>query len=54
MTEHRTETDSIGAIEVDGVDVERDGNDITDAFKDYARPLVGDLPKVGSFTELKK
>lgn len=32
----------------------KDGNDITDAFKDYARPLVGDLPKVGSFAELKK
>jgi 6-phosphofructokinase len=32
----------------------KDGNDITDAFKDYARPLVGELPKVGSFEELKK
>jgi 6-phosphofructokinase 1 len=32
----------------------KDGNDITDAFKDYARPLVGELPKVGSFAELKK
>jgi 6-phosphofructokinase 1 len=29
------------------------GNDITDAFKDYVRPLVGELPKVGSFAELK-
>ena len=32
----------------------RDGNDITDAFKEYARPLVGPLPVVGSFAELKK
>jgi 6-phosphofructokinase 1 len=32
----------------------KDGNDITDAFKDYARPLVGELPRVGSFGELKK
>jgi 6-phosphofructokinase 1 len=28
------------------------GNDITEAFKDYVRPLVGELPKVGSFSEL--
>ena len=32
----------------------RNGNDITDAFKEYARPLVGPLPVVGSFAELKK
>jgi 6-phosphofructokinase 1 len=29
------------------------GNDITQAFIDYARPLVGTLPAVGSFSELK-
>jgi len=29
------------------------GNDISDAFKDYVRPLVGALPTVGSFRELK-
>jgi 6-phosphofructokinase 1 len=28
-----------------------DGNNITDAFIQYLRPLVGDLPKVGSFDE---
>jgi 6-phosphofructokinase 1 len=32
----------------------KEGCDITDAFKDYVRPLVGELPKVGSFEELKK
>src|SRR3954471_19733198 len=32
----------------------KDGNDITDAFKDYARPLVGEMPVVGSLEELKK
>ncbi|HWE97030.1 MAG TPA: 6-phosphofructokinase [Tepidisphaeraceae bacterium] len=31
-----------------------DGNNISDAFKQYARPLVGPLPKVGTFDELKK
>jgi len=31
-----------------------DGNNITDAFKQYAAPLVGPLPKVGSFDELKR
>lgn len=31
----------------------KDGNDITDAFKDYAAPLVGELPVVGSFDEFK-
>jgi 6-phosphofructokinase 1 len=31
----------------------KDGCDITDAFKDYVRPLVGQLPNVGSFEELK-
>lgn len=30
------------------------GNNITDAFKQYAAPLVGPLPKVGTFDELKK
>jgi 6-phosphofructokinase 1 len=32
----------------------RDGCDITDAFKAYVKPLVGELPKVGSFAELKR
>jgi 6-phosphofructokinase 1 len=32
----------------------QNGNNITDAFKQYAAPLVGPLPKVGSFDELKK
>jgi len=32
----------------------RNGNDITDKFIDYARPLVGPLPPTGSFDELKK
>ncbi len=31
-----------------------DGNNISDAFKQYARPLVGPLPRVGTFDELKK
>jgi len=30
------------------------GNNITQAFIDYAKPLVGKLPVVGSFEELKK
>jgi 6-phosphofructokinase len=30
-----------------------DGNNITEAFKQYARPLVGKLPSVGTFDELK-
>jgi len=30
-----------------------DGNDITEAFKQYVRPLVGKLPVVGSFDELR-
>jgi 6-phosphofructokinase len=30
-----------------------DGNNITDAFVQYAKPLVGDLPKVGSLDEIK-
>jgi 6-phosphofructokinase 1 len=29
------------------------GNDISDAFKAYVRPLVGPLPVVGSFAEMK-
>ena len=32
----------------------RDGNDVTQAFIDYAKPLVGALPVVGSFAELKR
>ncbi|HQY89210.1 MAG TPA: 6-phosphofructokinase [Tepidisphaeraceae bacterium] len=32
----------------------QNGNDVTQAFLDYARPLVGDLPTVGSFAELNK
>ncbi|MFI5382177.1 MAG: 6-phosphofructokinase [Tepidisphaerales bacterium] len=31
----------------------KDGNDITQAFIDYARPLVGTLPTIGSFEEIK-
>ncbi len=31
----------------------RNGNDITEAFKNYVRPLVGKLPVVGTFDELK-
>jgi ATP-dependent phosphofructokinase / diphosphate-dependent phosphofructokinase len=30
-----------------------DGNNITDAFVQYVKPLVGELPKVGSFEEIK-
>ena len=30
-----------------------DGNNITKAFINYAKPLIGPLPKVGSFDELK-
>jgi len=30
-----------------------DGNNITDAFVQYAKPLVGELPKVGSLDEVK-
>jgi 6-phosphofructokinase 1 len=30
------------------------GNNITAAFMDYARPLVGELPRVGSFEELRR
>jgi 6-phosphofructokinase 1 len=29
------------------------GNDVSDAFKAYAAPLVGPLPRVGTFDELK-
>jgi 6-phosphofructokinase 1 len=32
----------------------QNGNDVTQAFLDYARPLVGELPKVGSFSELQR
>jgi 6-phosphofructokinase 1 len=31
----------------------RDGSDVTDAFVQYARPLVGPLPPTGSFDEAK-
>ena len=30
------------------------GNNITETFKAYVRPLVGLLPKVGTLDELKK
>jgi ATP-dependent phosphofructokinase / diphosphate-dependent phosphofructokinase len=30
-----------------------EGNNVTQAFLDYARPLIGPLPTVGSFEELK-
>jgi 6-phosphofructokinase 1 len=30
------------------------GNNITQAFVDYAKPLIGKLPVVGSFDELKR
>ena len=32
----------------------KSGNDITQTFIDYAKPLVGSLPIVGSFDELKR
>ncbi|HTL30634.1 MAG TPA: 6-phosphofructokinase [Tepidisphaeraceae bacterium] len=32
----------------------RDGNDVTEAFLQYVRPLVGPLPVVGTFDELRK
>jgi len=41
------ETRSMPAEYTDG------GNDITQAFIDYARPLVGQLPVVGTFEEMK-
>jgi ATP-dependent phosphofructokinase / diphosphate-dependent phosphofructokinase len=31
-----------------------DGNNISESFKQYARPLVGPLPRVGTFDELRK
>jgi len=31
-----------------------DGNNISDSFKAYAAPLVGPLPRVGTFDELRK
>jgi 6-phosphofructokinase 1 len=33
--------------------INKDGNYVTQAFLDYARPLVGPLPTVGSFDELR-
>ena len=30
------------------------GNNITEAFKQYLKPLVGKLPPVGTFDELKR
>jgi len=32
----------------------KNGNDITQAFIDYAKPLVGALPEVGTFPEMRK
>jgi len=32
--------------------IAKDGNDITRAFVDYAMPIVGTLPVVGSLSEL--
>jgi 6-phosphofructokinase 1 len=32
----------------------RNGNDITEKFEEYARPLVGPLPPTGSFDEMKE
>ncbi len=32
----------------------KDGNDITQAFIDYAKPLVGTLPTVGTFAQMRK
>jgi 6-phosphofructokinase len=32
----------------------RNGNDITEKFEEYARPLVGPLPPTGSFEEMKE
>jgi 6-phosphofructokinase 1 len=32
----------------------KNGNDVTQAFLDYAKPLVGTLPTVGSFDELNR
>jgi 6-phosphofructokinase len=31
----------------------RGGNDITDAFRQYAAPLIGDLPPIGTFDEIQ-
>ena len=31
----------------------RNGNDVTEKFQEYARPLVGPLPPTGSFDEVK-
>jgi 6-phosphofructokinase len=32
----------------------KNGNDITDAFKGYASPIIGALPPVGTFDELRR
>jgi len=32
--------------------INRAGNDVTQAFLDYARPLVGPLPKIGHFRQM--
>jgi 6-phosphofructokinase 1 len=32
--------------------INRAGNDVTQAFLDYARPLVGKLPEVGRFRQM--
>ncbi|HEX8911181.1 MAG TPA: 6-phosphofructokinase [Humisphaera sp.] len=34
--------------------ISKDGNDITQAFVDYAKPIVGPMPVVGSLSELAK
>jgi hypothetical protein len=31
----------------------KDGNYVTEAFLEYARPLIGPMPSVGSFDELR-
>jgi ATP-dependent phosphofructokinase / diphosphate-dependent phosphofructokinase len=31
----------------------KDGNNVTDAFIDYARPLIGPLPRTGTFDEIQ-
>ncbi len=34
--------------------IAEDGNDVTDAFRDYALPLVGDLPHIGYLEGMRK
>ena len=33
--------------------INKNGNGVTDKFIEYAKPLVGDLPEVGKFKEVK-